>query len=104
MRHRIGGGERRFARTVQVEEELGELREVADDREQATDELGDLLFAVANLARHLGVDPDTALVRANDKFATRFRAVEELAAARSLRLRELSLDELDALWEEAKTR
>jgi tetrapyrrole methylase family protein/MazG family protein len=87
-----------------VEEELGELREVADDREQATDELGDLLFAVANLARHLGVDPDTALVRANDKFATRFRAVEELAAARSLRLRELSLDELDALWEEAKTR
>jgi tetrapyrrole methylase family protein/MazG family protein len=87
-----------------VEEELGELRAVADDRERATGEMGDLLFAVVNLARHLGVDPDTALVRANDKFAARFRVVEELASARSLRLRELSLDELDALWEEAKSR
>lgn len=87
-----------------VEEELGELRAAADDREGATNELGDLLFAVANLARHLHVDPDTALIRANDKFAARFRVVEELAATRSLRLRELSLDELDALWEEAKTR
>lgn len=85
-----------------VEEELGELRAVAGDRELATGELGDLLFAVANLARHLGVDPDTALARANDKFAARFRIVEGLAAARGLPLRDLSLDELDGLWEEAK--
>jgi MazG family protein len=85
-----------------VTEELGELRAVANDREQATGEMGDLLFTVVNLARHLGVDPDTALAHANDKFAARFRVVEELASARSLRLRELSLDELDALWEEAK--
>jgi len=85
-----------------VEEELEELRSVAADRELATGELGDVLFAVANLARHLDIDPDTALARANDKFAARFRIVEQLAAERELRLRDLSLDELDALWEEAK--
>jgi tetrapyrrole methylase family protein/MazG family protein len=85
-----------------VEEELEELRAVADDRELATDELGDLLFAVANLARHLAVDPETALARANDKFAARFRIVEQLATARDLKLRDLSLGELDALWDEAK--
>ena len=87
-----------------VEEELEELRAVAGDRELATDELGDLLFAVANLARHLSVDPETALARANDKFAARFRIVEHLATARSLKLRDLSLGELDALWDEAKQR
>lgn len=85
-----------------VEEELRELRAVADDRDKATDELGDLLFAVANLARHLEVDPETALARANDKFAARFRIVEQLAASRDLKLRDLSLGELDALWDEAK--
>jgi tetrapyrrole methylase family protein / MazG family protein len=87
---------------AKVEEELAELRSVADDRERATAELGDVLFAVANLARHLGVDPEIALARANDTFAARFRIVEELAASRELRLRELSLGELDALWDEAK--
>ena len=87
---------------AKVEEELDELRTVAGDRELATGELGDLLFAVANLARHLDVDPETALARSSDKFAARFRIVESLAADRQLRLRDLSLDELDALWEEAK--
>ncbi len=87
---------------AKVEEELDELRTVAGDRELATGELGDLLFAVANLARHLDIDPETALARSSDKFAARFRIVESLAADRALRLRDLSLDELDALWEEAK--
>jgi len=87
---------------AKVGEELDELRSVADDRELATGELGDLLFAVVNLARHLDIDPNTALARANDKFAARFRIVERLAVARELRLRDLSLEELDALWEEAK--
>lgn len=87
---------------AKVGEELDELRSVADDRELATGELGDLLFAVVNLARHLDIDPNTALARANDKFAARFRIVERLAAERELRLRDLSLEELDALWEEAK--
>jgi tetrapyrrole methylase family protein / MazG family protein len=85
-----------------VTEELGELRAVASDRELATDELGDVLFAVVNLARHLGVDPEIALARANDKFAARFRVVERLALERGLKLRDLPLSELDALWDEAK--
>lgn len=85
-----------------VEEELGELRAAAGDEDRATTELGDVLFAVANLSRHLGVDPEAALARANDKFEARFRILERLAAARDLRLRDLSLDELDALWDEAK--
>jgi len=89
---------------AKVEEELAELREVAEDREEATNELGDLLFSVANLARHLGIDPNTALDRANDKFIARFRTVEQLATQQGLRLRELSLEDLDALWGEAKTR
>jgi tetrapyrrole methylase family protein/MazG family protein len=87
---------------AKVDEELAELR-AAENREQATEELGDVLFAVANLARHLRVDPEVALARANDKFAARFRVVERLAAGRGLKLRDLSLDELDVLWEEAKS-
>ncbi len=87
---------------AKVEEELDELRTVAGDRDLATGELGDLLFAVANLARHLAIDPETALARSSDKFAARFRIVERLAVDRELRLRDLSLDELDALWDEAK--
>lgn len=85
-----------------VGEELDELRAVSAEPERATDELGDVLFAVVNLARHLGVDPEVALARANDKFAARFRVVERLGAERGLNLRELSLEELDALWDEAK--
>lgn len=85
-----------------VAEELDELRAAAGDPELATEELGDVLFAVVNLSRHLGVDPEIALARANDKFAARFRLVERLAAERGAALRELSLAELDALWDEAK--
>ncbi|MXY76988.1 MAG: nucleoside triphosphate pyrophosphohydrolase [Acidimicrobiia bacterium] len=85
-----------------VEEEIAELVEVIDqgeeaDHEEADHELGDVLFAVANLARHLGVPPELALRKAVNRFETRFRRMEELddlAAA--------DLDRLDALWEQAK--
>lgn len=80
-----------------VEEELEELVEVLDQPE-AADELGDLLFAVANLARHLDVEPEVALRRAVERFERRFRRMEELddlAAA--------DLARLDALWEQAKS-
>ncbi|MGB9358346.1 MAG: nucleoside triphosphate pyrophosphohydrolase [Acidimicrobiia bacterium] len=88
---------------AKVEEELGELREVRTDRDRATGELGDLLFAVVNLARHLDVDPEIALARANDTFAERFRVVEQLAVEENVRLRDCDLAELDRLWEIAKT-
>lgn len=65
-------------------------------------ELGDLLFSVVNVARHLGVDAESALRRSTDKFRRRFEEVERLAQSRSLELSSLSLDELDGLWNEAK--
>lgn len=86
-----------------VAEELEELRQVTSDRDLSTAELGDLLFAVVNLARHLDVDPEIALSRANDTFAARFRVVERLAADAGHRLRDLDLIELDRLWELSKT-
>ena len=74
----------------------------AAGRDRARDEIGDLLFTVANLARKLGLDPEAALAAANAKFRRRFRRVEDGLAARGRRLGEASLDEMDALWEEAK--
>jgi len=88
---------------AKVEEELGELRDVRTDRDLATAELGDLLFAAVNLARHLDVDPEIALARANDTFVERFRIVEQLAEDANVRLRDCDLTELDRLWEVAKT-
>ena len=68
----------------------------------AAKEIGDLFFSVVNLARKLKVDGETALHRATDKFATRFRAVEALARERGLALDKMTLAELDALWDEVK--
>jgi tetrapyrrole methylase family protein / MazG family protein len=85
-----------------VAEEAAELVAVADDGERALDELGDLLFAVVNVARHLDLDPETALRGATAKFRARFEAVEALASERGLTLAELDLPALDALWDEVK--
>jgi MazG family protein len=88
-----------------VREELRELeREIEqDDTEEAIGaEIGDLLFAVVNLARKLGADPRAALERANAKFSERFRAIEQLAAERGIDVGRASLEELDELWDEVK--
>jgi MazG family protein len=89
-----------------VAEEAAELVAVAGggDDERALDELGDLLFAVVNVARHLELDPETALRGATAKFRSRFEAVEALATARGQSLDELDLAGLDALWDEVKAR
>ena len=86
---------------------LEELAEVeAAQRGEGTssveDELGDLLLAATSLARHLKVDPETALRRANARFESRFRAMEALAAERGLKLEKLGPEGLDALWNEVK--
>ena len=65
-------------------------------------ELGDLLFAVVNLARKLAIDPRAALERANEKFRRRFEAVERLAGERGVDVGRASLEELDRLWDEVK--
>lgn len=87
-----------------IEEEIGELRaELADgDKPRIADELGDLLFAVANLARHLEIDPETALRDATRKFERRFRRVESLLAERGRTPAESTLDEMEAQWRTAK--
>ncbi len=82
-----------------VAEELTELR--TDPSEQ---ELGDLLFAVVNVARHLGLDPEAALRGATAKFRDRFMAVERLAVERGVELSALDLRGLDELWDEVKLR
>jgi tetrapyrrole methylase family protein/MazG family protein len=82
-----------------VTEELEELR--ADPSEE---ELGDLLFAVVNVARHLGVDAESALRAATAKFRDRFVGVERLAAERGIALPDADLAALDALWDEVKSR
>jgi len=89
---------------LKVKEEIVELeRETGiGKREAIEDELGDLLFAVVNLSRKLGLEPGQALERANDKFTRRFEQVERLADQRGLELGRASLEQLDALWEEVK--
>lgn len=91
---------------AKIREELDELTEAmtADlpDREALEEEVGDLLFACVNLARHLRLDPEEALRRANAKFERRFRAVEKRARERGGEPSELSLDALDRIWDEVK--
>lgn len=86
-----------------------EAREIVDaqaagaSHEKITEEIGDLLFVAVNLARHLKVDPETALRGANEKFVRRFRFIESELAARGHSPAEASLDEMEALWQRAKT-
>ena len=87
-----------------IEEEIGELRHElrAGDMGRAREEVGDLLFAVTNLARHVEIDSESALRHTNAKFERRFRAVEAKLAERGIAPHDASLDEMDALWEAVK--
>jgi MazG family protein len=87
-----------------VVEEVEEVRELMDtaDAARMEEELGDLLFAVVNLARLSGAHAMRALLQANAKFARRFEALESLARQRGVVLGEASLEELDAIWDEVK--
>ena len=88
-----------------IAEELGELRKAVESKQDANEialELGDVLFSVVNLSRHLGVDAETALRSAADKFRSRFQRVVALAEQRNLDLTKCSLTQLDELWEIAK--
>jgi MazG family protein len=92
-----------------VEEELRELRrELVSHPERLAprveEEVGDLLFTAANLARFLRSDPESCLRRANQKFKQRFQALEQEVAKRGKSLRECSLEEMDSLWNELKSK
>jgi nucleoside triphosphate diphosphatase len=83
---------------AKIDEELAEVEQAATDQDRAA-ELGDLLFSVVNYARHLGIDAEAALREAADRFESRFRKVETLSERP---LKEMNIDELEALWQRAK--
>jgi len=89
-----------------LSEEIGELRDELvehPNQDRIAEEIGDILFVCANLARKLGVDPETALRGCNQKFERRFRHIETNLAAQGRRPEQASLGEMEALWVEAKT-
>jgi MazG family protein len=91
-----------------IQEEVDEIREVVEaggtlDHDRAEEEMGDLLFAIANLSRKLGIEPETALRKANDKFTRRFTAMEKAIDGSGRKMREMTLDELEAEWQRVKT-
>ena len=90
--------------TDKIAEEARELTEASNSlpREKIAEEFGDMLFAMANLARHLDLDPEHALRAANAKFVRRFRAIESGIQAQGKVLAEASLAEMETLWDEAK--
>ena len=88
-----------------VYEELDELKAELkkDDRQHSTEELGDFLFSVINAARLYHLNPDNALEHTNQKFIRRFSYIEEKAKEKGVTIKDLTLAEMDRLWEEAKT-
>lgn len=87
-----------------VHEEIDELREelAKGDAEKSLDELGDFFFALVNAARKYNLNPDTALERSNQKFINRFTYIEQKAKEQGRSIKDLTLAEMDELWEEAK--
>ncbi|MCX7554568.1 nucleoside triphosphate pyrophosphohydrolase [Marinicella sp. S1101] len=89
---------------AKLDEERDELKEAIEsgDKEHMEEELGDLLFVVANIGRHLSIDPSAALRKANHKFEKRFRKVEELARLNEPKKQNFDLKTLDELWNQVK--
>jgi len=89
-----------------IEEETAEIKDAmaSGSKAEITEEVGDLLFAVVNLARHLKVDPEQALRLANSKFTKRFNYIEAELDVKNKPIKNATLDEMEALWQEAKTR
>jgi len=87
---------------AKVAEEIGELRDAKTEDDQAS-EFGDILFSLVNVSRWKGIDAESALREANGRFARRFSKVEKAASESGRALEEMTLDEMDALWERAKT-
>jgi MazG family protein len=90
-----------------IEEEVAEVRHEVEsgatgDRSRAEEEMGDLLFAIANLSRKLGIEPEAALRRANEKFTRRFDAVEHAFTTRGRSLQDTTLEELEDEWQRVK--
>ena len=89
---------------AKVEEDLDELKaEVAQNSDRVEDEFGDVLFALINYARFIKVNPEDALEKTNRKFIKRFQYIEQKAKESGRFIGDLTLDEMEAIWQEAKT-
>lgn len=89
-----------------IEEEIRELKDAMKEnkKERIEEELGDLLFSIVNFGRFIKIDPETALRKTNRKFEERFRSLERLVREQGKNLKDLSLDEMDALWNVVKSK
>jgi len=89
---------------AKIEEEVAELREAVahEGRARAEEEMGDLLFSIAQLARQLDIEPESALRKANEKFTKRFDALEEKVQSRGQSLQDTTLEQMEAVWQEVK--
>jgi XTP/dITP diphosphohydrolase len=98
----LGGARAGFEK---VEEELAELKEelTRGNQDAIENEFGDVLFSLVNYARYLKVDPENALERTNKKFIKRFQYLENKAKLLNKSLQDMTLSEMDILWEEAKS-
>jgi MazG family protein len=87
-----------------IEEEVAEVRRAVESEGTARteEEIGDLLFSIANLSRRLGIEPESALRKANEKFTSRFQGVEQALEARGRSVHDASLDEMEAEWQQVK--
>lgn len=92
------------SRLNKIKEEIGELEEAVqnDNKAEMREEIGDILFAVVNVARAHGIDPEDALRQTNDKFMYRFGKIEEKAEEDGCSLSDMTLEEMDAVWNQAK--
>ena len=93
---------------AKIQEEVDELREVVEadgtvDQARAEEEMGDLLFSIAQLSRRLGIEPETALRKADDKFTKRFGRLERSVTDAGKTMKDMTLDELEAEWQRLKT-
>jgi ATP diphosphatase len=88
----------------EVKQEINQVNTDKNNDRRIEEEIGDLLFACTNLARHAGVNPETALRRSNRKFEKRFLHMETIAAENSLVLKKLGIEEWEQLWEQVKTK
>ena len=91
---------------LKVEEEIGELKEEvakAESKERISEEFGDLLFAMINYARKMDINPSHSLEQTNKKFIQRFEYIEQMAESKGISLTDMSLEQMEELWQRAKT-
>ena len=87
---------------LKIDEEIGELKEAITNNKGITEELGDVLFTVVNLSRHLDINPEQALNESTNKFMKRFKRIEKDLKNKKINIKKLSFEELDILWEKNK--